>query len=65
MQSNSKDKPRSCSCHSCKIARGCGRVGQLMKKEERAFRHRANQAVRTAVNVTENVTPAFSGKRYG
>lgn len=62
MQSNSKDKPRSCSCQHCKLAR---KIGDLSKKEERAFRHRANQAVRTAVNVTEDVTPAYSGKRNG
>lgn len=65
MQQNSKDKPRSCACQQCKHARKYGRVGQLMKKEERAFRHRANTAVRTAVNVTEDVTPAYSGKRNG
>jgi len=38
MHTNSKDKPRSCSCFGCKQAR---KIGDLAKKEERAFRHRA------------------------
>jgi hypothetical protein len=60
MQTNKKDKPRSCSCQQCKRAR------KLFRKiEERAFRHRANQAVKTGENVTEHVTPAFSGERNG
>lgn len=60
MQTNKKDKPRSCSCQQCKRAR------KLFRKiEERSFRHRANQAVKTGVNTTEDVVPAYSGERNG
>ena len=38
---NTKAKPKSCSCRSCKNGKASNRGGALMKLDERAYRHGA------------------------
>lgn len=58
-----KSTPKSCGCKHCRISRGYAPVKKFMKAEERAFRHAAKIAVNKGKD--EDVTPAFSGARYG
>jgi hypothetical protein len=55
-----KATPKSCGCSQCKRARAD--VPGLKEKEERAFRHRMNDATRTR---PDDVVPAGSRPRNG
>jgi len=47
MQSNTKATPKSCSCTQCRRANA--KALGLVTKQERAFRHSQNQALRKGV----------------
>lgn len=55
-----KSTPKSCSCRMCRRLRGTPAAGQLMKLEERAFRHQQAQALRRD---PESVAVAPAGVR--
>lgn len=41
-----KSTPKSCSCRQCRAQRSRNGAGELMKLEERAFRHGQKQALK-------------------
>lgn len=43
--------PKSCSCAQCKRGKGTKAGKQAMKRDERAFRHKANLATKQGTEV--------------
>lgn len=56
-----KQTPKSCSCEQCKRGKASVSGKKKMKLDERAYRHRANQAVRSG---KEDVLAAPVGNYY-
>jgi hypothetical protein len=51
-----KATPKSCSCRQCMFSKHTKGGNQWVKLEERAFRHKSNQALRQGKE--ENLIPA-------
>ena len=62
MFSNVKATPKSCSCEQCTYSKRTKPGGIKMKLEERAFRHKSNQALK---NGSEDILPSGSRSRIG
>lgn len=65
MHTNTKAKPKSCSCSQC-IRGKASEAGKAMKRaDERAYRHSAKQLLRKFVDDTSDTPlPAPQGNYY-
>lgn len=63
MQSSNKSTPKSCTCEQCTYSKRTKPCQVYMKLEERAFRHSANQDLRSGKD--EDILPAGSRSRLG
>ena len=57
-----KATPKSCSCQQCLFAKHTKGGNQMVKLEERAFRHHSNQMVRQG---RDDIAPAGTRQRIG